>query len=137
MPDNKARLRGFYAALEAGQDVDAAIDEYVAEDFVEHEELPGMGPTRETPRQMFLMMQAAFPDLGITVHDMVAEGDKVAARISFTGTHQGEFLGVPASGNQVTINGIDILQFRDGKVVAHWGVTDMGGAMAQMGAGPG
>lgn len=137
MPDNKAVLQNFYAALEAGNDVDAAIEEYVAEDFVEHEALPGMDTTRETPRQMFTMMHAAFPDLGITIHDMVAEGDKVVARITFTGTHQGEFLGVPASGNGVAIDGIDIMQVRDGKVAAHWGVTDMAGAMAQMGAGPG
>lgn len=136
MPDNKAVLRNFYAALEAGGDVDAAIEEYVAEDFVEHEALPGMDATRETPRQMFAMMHAAFPDLGITVHELLAEGDKVVARITFTGTHQGEFLGVPASGNVVAIDGIDVMQLRDGKVVAHWGVTDMAGAMAQMGAGP-
>jgi steroid delta-isomerase-like uncharacterized protein len=136
MPDNKAVLRDMYAMLETG-DVDAAIDRYVAEDFVEHEAIPGMEATREAPRQMFKMMQAAFPDLAISVHDMIAEGDKVVARITFTGTHSGDFLDVPASGNQVAIDGIDIMEFRDGKAVGHWGVTDMAGAMAQMGAGPG
>ena len=137
MSDNKTVARDFYAALAAGGDVDAAIEQFVAQDFVEHEALPGMDATRETPRRMFTMMHAAFPDLGITVHDLLAEGDKVVARITFTGTHQGEFLGAPASGNQVAIDGIDILQIRDGKVAAHWGVTDMAGAMAQMGMGPG
>jgi steroid delta-isomerase-like uncharacterized protein len=136
MPDNKAVLRDMYAAWATG-DVDATIERFVAEDFVEHEAIPGMDNTREAPRQIFKMMQAAFPDLGISVHDMIAEGDKVVARITFTGTHSGEFLGVPASGNRVAMDGIDIMEFRDGKAVAHWGVTDMAGMMAQMGAGPG
>ena len=136
MPDNKAILRDMYAMLETGE-IDAAIDQYIAEDFVEHEAVPGMEATREAPRQIFKMMQTAFPDLAISVHDMIAEGDKVAARITFTGTHSGEFFGVPASGNQVAMDGIDIMEFRDGKAVGHWGVTDMAGIMAQMGAGPG
>ncbi len=136
MPDNKAIMRDMYAMLVTG-DIDAAIDRYVAEDFVEHEAVPGMPNSREAPRQIFAMMKAAFPDLAISVHDMIAEGDKVAARITFTGTHSGEFFGVPASGNQVAMDGIDIMEFRDGKAVGHWGVTDMAGIMAQMGAGPG
>ena len=136
MPDNKAVLRDMYAAWATG-DVDATIERFVAEDFVEHEAIPGMDNTREAPRQIFTMMRAAFPDLGISVHDMIAEGDKVVARITFTGTHSGVFLGVPATGNRVAMDGIDIMEFRDGKAVAHWGVTDMAGMMAQMGAGPG
>jgi predicted ester cyclase len=65
------------------------------------------------------------------------DGDKVASRVTFSGTHQGDFMGLPASGNRVEWDVIDILQFRDNQAVAHWGVMDMAGAMAQMGAGPG
>jgi predicted ester cyclase len=59
-----------------------------------------------------------------------------AIRATFSGTHQGEFMGVPASGNRVEWDVIDILQFRDDKAVAHWGVMDMASALAQMGAAP-
>jgi steroid delta-isomerase-like uncharacterized protein len=117
-------------------DVDMMIDRFMAEDFVEHEAIPGMDNTRDTPRQLFKMMLAAFPDFRATVDDLLQDGDKVVARVTFSGTHQGDFLGVPASGNPVAWGAIDILQFRDDKVVAHWGVMDMAGAMAQMGAQP-
>lgn len=87
-------------------------------------------------------MLAAFPDfratvhdlLQETVHDLLQEGDKVVARVTFSGTQEGEFMGVPASGNRVEWSVIDILQFRDDQAVAHWGVMDMAAAMAQMSA---
>ena len=108
----------------------------MAEDFIEHEEVPGMDNTRDTPRQLFKMMHAAFTDFHVNVHDLLQEGDKVVARVSFVGTHTGDFMGVPASGNPVHISAIDIIQFRGDQCVAHWGVMDMAAAMAQMGAGP-
>jgi steroid delta-isomerase-like uncharacterized protein len=122
-----------YKAL-AQQMYDSMVDRYMAEDFVEHEAIPGMDATRDTPRQMFAMLFAAMPDFRTTVHDMLQEGDKVAVRATFSGTHQGDFMGVPASGNKVEWAVIDILQFRGDKAVAHWGVMDMAAAMAQMGA---
>lgn len=136
MSDHKALAQGMFRAIAAGEDVDAVIDKYLAEDFVEHEEIPGMGNTRDTPRRLFKMMHAAFSDFHVEVHDLLEEGDKVVARISFVGTHTGEFMGVPARGNPVDINAIDIMQFRGDQCVAHWGVMDMAGALAQMGAGP-
>jgi steroid delta-isomerase-like uncharacterized protein len=134
MGDYKALLQEMYDSMVPGKDVDAMIDRFMAEDFVEHEAIPGMDNTRETPRQLFKMMLAAFPDFRATIHDMLQDGDKVAVRATFSGTQQGEFMGMPASGNGVEWAVIDILQFRDDKVVAHWGVMDLAGAMAQMGA---
>ena len=136
MTDLKAIAQGMFDAIAAGNDLDAAIDTYMAEDFVEHEAVPGMGSTRDTPRQMFTMMHAAFPDFAVEVHEMLQDGDKVVARITMGGTHQGEFMGVPASGNRVGVDAIDILQFRGDKCIAHWGVMDMAGMMEQMGAAP-
>ena len=136
MTDLKATAQGMFDAIAAGNDIDAAIDTYMAEDFVEHEAVPGMGSTRDTPRQMFTMMHAAFPDFAVEVHEMLQDGDKVVARITMGGTHQGEFMGVPASGNRVGVDAIDILQFRADKCIAHWGVMDMAGMMEQMGAAP-
>ncbi len=136
MADYKALVGQMYDSVAAGTDVDAMVERFMAEDFVEHEAVPGMGATRETPRQMFRMMLAAFLDFRITVHDMLQDGDKVASRVTFSGTHQGEFMGVPASGNRVEWAVIDILQFRDDKAIAHWGVMDLAGAIDQMGAAP-
>ncbi len=136
MADYKALAREMFGAIAAGGDVDAAVDKYMAEDFIEHEEVPGMDNTRETPRQLFKMMHAAFTDFHVDVHDLLQDGDKVVARVSFVGTHTGEFMGVTASGNPVDISAIDIMQFRGDQCIAHWGVMDMAAAMAQMGAGP-
>ena len=136
MSDYKTLTQEMLAAIATGGDVDATVDKYLAEDFVEHEVLPGMDNTRDTPRQLFKMMHAAITDFHVEVHDLLQDGDKVVARISFVGTHTGEFMGVPASGNPVDIGAIDILQFRGDQCVAHWGVMDMADALAQMGAGP-
>ena len=91
---------------------------------------------QETPRKLFKMMLAAFPGFRVEVHELLQDGDKVVARATFSGTHQGEFMGVPASGNPVRWDVIDILEFRDDKSVAHWGVRDMAGARAQMAPPP-
>lgn len=136
MSDYKAVAQAMFRAMAAGGDVDAAVDKYLAEDFIEHEVIPGMDNTRDTPRQLFKMMHAAITDFHVDVHDLLQEDDKVVARVSFVGNHTGDFMGVPASGNPVDINAIDIMQFRGDQCVAHWGVMDMAGAMAQMGAGP-
>ena len=136
MSDYKAVAQEMYKAIAAGGDVDSVVDKYLAEDFIEHEELPGMDHTRDTPRQLFKMMHSAITDFHVDVHDLLQDGDKVVARVSFVGTHTGEFMGVPASGNPVDIKAIDILQFRGDQCVAHWGVMDMAGALAQMSAGP-
>jgi steroid delta-isomerase-like uncharacterized protein len=136
MSDYKALAGQMLGAMAAGQNIDTAVDTYMAEDFVEHEEVPGMGTTRDTPRQLFKMLHTAIEDFHIDVHDLLQDGDKVVARVSFVGTHTGDFMGVPASGNQVHIDAIDVLQFRGDQVVEHWGVMDMAGALAQMGAAP-
>jgi len=137
MTDHRALTRSMFESMTAGSDIDQLVETYMAEDFIEHETVPGMGNTRDTPRQLFKMLLAAFPDFRAVIHDVLQDGDKVVVRASFTGTQQGEFMGIPASGNRVEWSVIDILEFRDDKVIAHWGVMDMAAAMAQMGAGHG
>jgi steroid delta-isomerase-like uncharacterized protein len=134
MSDYKALAMSMFDSMTGDVDVDEMVDRFMAEDFVEHEAIPGMDNSRDTPRQMFKMMLAAFPDFRATVHELLQDGDKVVARVTFSGTHEGEFMGVPASGNSVEWSVIDILQFRDDKAVAHWGVMDLAAAMAQMSA---
>jgi steroid delta-isomerase-like uncharacterized protein len=79
------------------------------------------------------MFRQAFPDSYFTVEDMVAEGDKVATRKTFHGTHQGEFMGIPPTGQQVSVGLIDIVRIADGKVVEHWSMGDNLGMMQQLG----
>ena len=129
---NKALLQRFYDEVINGRNLDL-IDELLSDDFVEHEEFPGIPPTREGVRQTFAMFYAAFPDIHFRVDDLLAEGDLVAARVTITGTHEGEFMGVPATGRSVEIVAMDFISFRDGRGTAHWGVGDMVSLLQQLG----
>ena len=128
---NKAVLRQAYDAINRN-DLDA-LDEIVASDIADHDPAPGQGPGLEGVKGYFSSLHAAFPDVHMDVEDMIAEGDKVVARVSVGGTHQGEFMGIAPTGNRVTITGIDILRISDGKVVEHWGRFDDLGMMQQLG----
>jgi steroid delta-isomerase-like uncharacterized protein len=135
--ENKDRLRRVYEeVINAGEL--GRSGEFIATDMVDHEHAPGaedlQGP--ELFNQYFSMVRSAFPDFECVVEDMVAEGDKVAARVTLRGTHQGEFMGIPPSGNRIEVTGIDIARFADGKMVEHWGNFDDLGMMQQLGAIP-
>ena len=130
---NKALLKRLYDEVINGRNLDL-IDELLADDFVEHEEFPGVPPTREGVKQTFAMFYAAFPDIHFRVDDIVAEGDVVAARVTVTGTHEGEFLGIPATGRAVEVTAMDFVSFQNGEATAHWGVSDMVSLLQQLGA---
>ena len=133
--DHAAAVRRMYDLLNAG-DVDGFGDR-LADDFIEHEELPGLTPTKDGVKAFFRMYLAGFPDLQMNVEDLVASGDKVVARIRATGTHEGEFMGMPATGKAVDVQMIDIIRFGDdGLAVEHWGVFDTMTMMQQLGAVP-
>jgi len=124
-----------YELLSAG-DVDGFGD-LLAEDFVEHDEAPGLEPSKEGVKQFFRMYLAGFPDLRMDPQDVLASGDKVVARTRGTGTHQGEFMGMPATGRRVDVELIDIIRFEDdGLAHEHWGVFDALKMMQQLGAIP-
>ena len=133
--DHAATMRRAYDLISAG-DIDG-FGAILAEDFVEHEATPGLEPTKEGVVQLFHMYKAAFPDLRMDPQDVLASGDKVVARVRATGTHQGEFLGMPATGKRVDVQLIDIIRFdRDGLAREHWGVLDALALMQQLGAIP-
>ena len=135
MSENKAIMARVYEQGFSQGDVDV-IDELMADDFVEHEELPPGVPTgKGAPRALVSMMHSAFPDFHVTVEEMLEDGDKVITRARFSGTHEGEFMGIPATGKSFDIAVIDIVQMRDGKGVAHWGIMDMAAMMQQLGVG--
>jgi steroid delta-isomerase-like uncharacterized protein len=133
--DHAAAMRRLYDLINAG-DIDG-FGELLAEDFVEHEEMPGLEPSKEGVKQLFHMYRAAFPDLRMEVQDVLVSGDKAVARVRATGTHQGEFLGLPATGKSVDVQLIDITRFGDdGLAREHWGVFDALAMMQQLGAIP-
>ena len=135
MPDNKATMSRIYEEVFSQGDL-GLIDELLADDFVEHEELPpGVPQGKGAPRAMMTMMRGAFPDFHARVEELLEDGDKVIARVRFSGTHRGEFMGIPATGKRFDIAVIDIIEVRDGKGVAPWGVMDMAGMMEQLGVG--
>ncbi len=110
---------------------DAAIDELVAEDFTPRTFGP-MPPGREGLRAGMKRAGAGVSDPEFDVQDLIAEGDRVAARITSSATHSGTFMGLPASGNRYTIDEIHIFRIRDGQLVEHWHAFDTARLMAQL-----
>jgi steroid delta-isomerase-like uncharacterized protein len=132
--DHAATMRKTYERINAG-DI-AGFGDLVAEDFVEHQGLPDR-PTKEGTLEFFRVLLAAFPDWRMTVEDLIAGGDKTVARVTVTGTHKGEFMGVPPAGTRVEVQLIDIMRFDDaGLVCEHWGVADMLSLLQQLGVVP-
>lgn len=129
--NNVATLLRFYDEAVNQGDL-TKFDEFLAEDFVEHEELPGIPPTREGVKQWFALMRTAFPDLKFEVELTMADEDKVAAYLTISGTQAAEFLGVPSQGRAFRVKAVDIIAFKQGKAVEHWGVTDTGMMMQQL-----
>jgi steroid delta-isomerase-like uncharacterized protein len=133
--DYEATVRRFYELVNSG-DLDK-LGEALADDFIEHEETPGLEPTKEGVLQFFRMYRAAFPDMRMEPEDILVSGDKVTVRARVTGTQQGEFMGMPATSKRVDIQLIDILRFDDdGLAREHWGVIDALTMMQQLGVVP-
>ena len=129
---NKDIVARLYSEVSRGNlDV---IDERLANDVVEHEVLPGLPPTRAGVRQMFAGMRTGFPDFQIVADDMIAEDDKVFVRGTMRGTQRGVFMDIPASGKSVAVPFADFFRLTQGRVVEHWGVSDFGSMMQQLGA---
>ena len=133
--DHASTQRRLYDLLNA-DDIDG-FGELLANDFVEHEETPGLAPTKDGVKTFFRMYRAAFPDLHMNAEDVLATGDKVVARVRATGTNRGEFMGMPATGKRIDVQLIDIMRFGDdGLVREHWGVIDALAMMQQLGVVP-
>ena len=133
--DNKALVRRFVDEVQSAGNIDA-LDEICSPEFVNHSAQPGVPSNCEGVKQLTAMFRRAFPDSYFIVEDMMAEGDKVATRKTFHGTHQGEFMGIPPTGRQVSMGLIDIVRIADGRVVEHWSMGDNLGMMRQLGLVP-
>jgi len=133
--DHAATVRSMYELVNAG-DIDG-FGRLLADDFIEHEETPGLAPTKAGVQDFFRMQLAAFPDIHMDAQDVIASGDKVVVRGRYTGTHRGDFMGMPATGKSIDVQLVDILRFGDdGLVREHWGVMDALAMMQQLGVVP-
>jgi steroid delta-isomerase-like uncharacterized protein len=131
--ENKALLRRTYEAVNQG-DLTAFFEQF-APDFVLHN---GTMTIRglEAFKQIEAMLLTALPDIHYTVEDLIAEGDKVAVRLTVTGTHRGVLLGVPPTGIPTTVTESAMSRIVGGKIAEHWSNTDMLGLLQQLGAIP-
>lgn len=134
---NKAFVRHFVDELFNRGNTDI-VSEIFAPDFVEREQLPpGLPEGREGVKVLTTVLRSAFPDFKATIEDILAEGDKVVIRMTWTGTHTGgEFMGIPATGKSISIGVIDIIRISGGKAVEHWGQMDSMLMMQELGAIP-
>ena len=132
---NKASMRRFYDEV-FNKKNRAAIDEFIDPQQVDHAAPPGTPGGLEGAKHTVTMYLTAFPDLHFTVEDLIAEGDKVVARLTTRGTQQGVFMGIPPTGKHVTVTGIDINRLAGGKSVEHWLNMDTLGLLQQLGVIP-
>jgi steroid delta-isomerase-like uncharacterized protein len=131
--ENKTQYRRTFEEVFNKGDL-AIVDILVAPDFLNHEVPPGMnnrGP--DSTRQIVRMLRTAFPDLHVTIEDLVAEGDTVAGRVTMSGTHLGPFHGIPPTGRSFEQAHMHFVRFRDGKAIEHRAVRDDLGMIRQLG----
>ncbi|MCU1456335.1 MAG: ester cyclase [Actinomycetia bacterium] len=132
---NKALVQAFIDALFTGGDP-RAVDDYLADDFVNHDPPFGVSADREGMRSAGEMFRKVFPDWHSDLHALVAEGDIVVERFTASGTQQGEFMGVAPTGRTISLPGINIFRIADGRIVERWGRLDDLGLLQQLGLAP-
>ncbi len=132
---NKAIIRRFVEEVQNQKNWDA-FDELNSSDFVNLSAPPGVPSDKEGGKMFLGAFINAFPDSYVTIEDMIAEGDRVVTKKTFTGTHTGELNGIPPTGNRVSIQYVDIMRVRDGQIVEHWLSMDQLSFMQQLGVVP-
>jgi predicted ester cyclase len=133
--DNKAASRRFYEEV-INQKQLAVLDEVAGDNYHSHDFPPGLPPGREGLKIFISVFHAAFPDGHLTIDQMIAEGDTVATRLTFHGTHTGEFQGIAPTGKKITIPALDMARFESGKLVEHWGGPNQMSLLQQLGVIP-
>ena len=129
---NKAVVRRFIEEVQNQKDWDT-FDELHAPDFVNLSAPPGIPSDVEGGKMFLGAFVNAFPDSHVTIDDMIAEGDRVVTKKTFTGTHTADFMGIAPTGKRVEIQYVDILRLRDGHITEHWLSMDQLSLMQQLG----
>ena len=135
LDENKQFMRRFVEETINQKNLDA-IDQLVVEDFVEQVPFPGQGPGREGLKHAVGALLSAFPDMHWTIEEQIAEGEKVVSRFTMTGTHQGAFLGMAATGRAIRVWGVVIDVVREGRFAESRIIMDMVGLLQQLGMLP-
>ncbi|MFF6812127.1 ester cyclase [Streptomyces sp. NPDC012403] len=135
---NAATIHRFHSAVNSGDRdlVAEAVDELVAPDLLFHAPVPMGLSGAEALKRVWEVLLRAFPDIHVTVEETISEGDKVVVRNTVTGTHRGEYQGVPPTGKTVTYSEIFIFRFANGRVAEVRGVVDVLSLLRQLGAFP-
>ena len=124
-------LQGIYQAINTGDLT--LLDKFVAPGYAEHSEgFQGVEPFR----QQIAAFRAAFPDLHVTVEDLLIDGDRFASRTIVTGTHTGDLMGMPATGKHISVEAVDIGRIANGQAQERWGGLNMYSMLTQLGAIP-
>jgi predicted ester cyclase len=129
---NKAVIRRFVEEVQNKKDW-AVYDELNDPDFVNLSAPPGVPADREGGKAYLRAFLGAFPDSHFTIDEMLAEGDAVVTKKTFTGTHTAEFGDIPGTGKRVTLQYVDIMRVRDGRIVEHWMTMDQLSFLQQLG----
>ena len=133
--ENRAMIRRFIEEIFNQRNI-AALDQYLAADYVDHAVPPGVPPTREGFKGFISGFLAALPDFHYTIEDVIADGDKVVVRLTAQGTQTGEFGGIPATGKHATWTEMHIGRIAGGAIAEHWGEIDNLGMLQQLGIIP-
>jgi steroid delta-isomerase-like uncharacterized protein len=133
--DIKALVRRYYDAVFNQRNVDL-VDQLALEEYVEHDPFPGQGDGRADLKARVQLILDAMNPVRFEIEDMIAEGDKVVVRWTQRGSQTGSFMGIPPTGREFTIAGIDIHRLRDGRMAEHWHVVDLFALLQQLGAIP-
>lgn len=133
MNDKKEIARWFFESVVNKGDI-SAMHTIMAENFTDHYASPDQPPGIEGFAQFLKMVSTAFPDISVIIEDIIAEEDKVAVRLTITGTHSGMLLGkIHPTGKKIFWSGIDILRIKNGKITDRWSQRDLLGMMRQIG----
>ena len=138
-PANKAAFKRFSDAVNSGdiELISKTIDQVVEPNALIRTPLPSAATGAALLKEVFGRLHQAFPDLHITIEDLIAEGEKVVARNTVTGTHKGEYMGVAPTGTFIRYNEIFICRFANGRIAETWGIVDALSQLRQLGALPG
>jgi steroid delta-isomerase-like uncharacterized protein len=124
-------LQSIYEAINTGNL--ALLEKYVAPDYIEHTDgFQGVEPFA----QQITAFRAGFPDLHVSIDDVLADGDRFASRTTVTGTHTGDLMGMPATGRRISVEAVDIGRIENGQAKERWGGLNMYSMLTQLGVIP-
>ena len=110
-----------------------ALEQIMSDEVLTPTSLSGFPPGLEGAKAIHRKTLIGMPDIHTEIDELIAEGDKVVARCTMTGTHTGDFFGIPANGKSISVNAVYIVRIADGRIVEHWGLEDVDTLLRQLG----